>query len=84
MNTQAERLLNHFNEGKTITSLEAYSQLGITQLGARIHDLEQRGHLISRKMIEVKNRFGESCHVKEYWLSIAESDYSETYECEAA
>ena len=80
MNTQATRLLDHFNQGKTITSLGAYDELGITQLGARIHDLEQRGHLISRKMIEVKNRFGESCHVKEYWLSLSNADHDEYYE----
>ena len=67
-NSQANRLLEHFKSGHRITSLEAYNLLGITQLGARIHDLEQSGHIISRHKIAVTNRFGETCHVKEYWL----------------
>ena len=42
--TQTDRLLDWFEEGKTITSFEAYLGLNITQLGARIHDLQKQGH----------------------------------------
>lgn len=76
MNTQTERLLNHFNEGKTITAIGAYVELGIARFSARLADVEKRGHVVQRKTIEVKNRFGEVCHVKEYWIDIQE--------CEAA
>lgn len=67
-NTQAGRLLTHFQSGGKITSLRAYDHLGITQLGARISDLQDHGYLINKRWIEVKNRFNEACHVVEYSL----------------
>ena len=41
--SQVNRLLAHFNGGGTVTSFEAYERFGITQLGARIKELEARG-----------------------------------------
>ena len=68
-NSQADRLLNHFKAGGTVTSLEAYQQHGITQLAARITELEIEGCIINRAWIKVTNRFGEECRVKEYSLA---------------
>ncbi|MES2635824.1 MAG: helix-turn-helix domain-containing protein [Pseudomonadota bacterium] len=65
-NTQAGRLLEHFQNGKSITSLEAYQKLGITQLAARITDIEAHGFKLDRERITVKNRFNEECHVVKY------------------
>lgn len=68
-NSQANRLLCHFKDGGTVTSLEAYQHLGITQLATRITELEDSGHVINRTWIKVTNRFGEGCRVKEYSLA---------------
>lgn len=67
-NTQAGRLLEHFNNGGSITSLEAYQTLGITQLAARLCDIESAGVEIDREWITVNNRFGEDCRVVKYRL----------------
>ena len=44
--SQVNRLLAHFNGGGTVTSFEAYERFGITQLGARIKELEARGAVV--------------------------------------
>lgn len=68
-NSQADRLLEHFKRGGTVTSLEAYQQHGITQLATRISELEAQGHIINRTWIKVTNRFNEVCRVKEYSMA---------------
>jgi len=50
--TQCERLLAHFDEGGSITSLEAYIEFGITQLATRISELEEKGHRFARPRIK--------------------------------
>lgn len=69
---QRERIIEHFKGGNTITSLEAFSSLGVTQLASRIFDLKQQGYHIDSTRIKVSNRFGEECSVSEYYLV---SDY---------
>lgn len=68
MNTQEQRLLEHLQSGKTITRLDALTELGLFELSARIVGLEQKGYVIDRKRITVTNRFGEQIKVAEYWL----------------
>lgn len=51
-----------------ITPMEALSELGIYRLGARIWDLKNLGHKITKQMIRVINRRGEACHVARYTL----------------
>jgi hypothetical protein len=38
------------------------------RLASRISDLRKQGENIGSKMIKVQNRYGESCHVKSYFL----------------
>ena len=49
--SQVNRLLAHFNGGGTVTSFEAYERFGITQLGARIKELETRGVAVGRSPV---------------------------------
>ena len=49
--SQVNRLLAHFNGGGTVTSFEAYERFGITQLGARIKELETRGVAVGRSHV---------------------------------
>ena len=58
-NTQAERILTYIDERGSITTLDAFRDLGITRLAARIHDLRREGIDIDGEMIEEENRFGE-------------------------
>ena len=65
---QADRILEYMKEHGGITSLDASRDLGCIRLGARIFELKERGHDIKSEYIEVKNRYGEKCRVKRYWL----------------
>ena len=48
--------------------MEAWSELGIYRLGARVFDLKASGHDIDRELVPVSNRFGEECRVAQYRL----------------
>ncbi len=66
--TQCERVLQYMKDFGTITPLQALGDLGVMRLGARIWDLRQDGHKITRRMVSAKNRYGESVSFAEYKL----------------
>lgn len=65
-NTQAERILTYIDEHGSITPMDAFKDLGITRLAARIHDLRRDGFSISGEMVEEENRFGEKVRFMSY------------------
>ena len=65
--SQCDRLLSRLKRGP-ITPMEAWSELGIYRLGARVFDLKANGHEIDRELVPVSNRFGEECRVDQYRL----------------
>lgn len=64
--TQAERIENYMREFGGITQLEALRDLGVMRLASRISDMKRRGVQIKSSTVAVKNRYGETCHVKRY------------------
>lgn len=66
--TQKEKILQYLKEHGTITTREAFVNLGVTRLASRIWDLRNDGYNIIREMISVKNRDGEKCTVAQYRL----------------
>lgn len=70
MNTQTQQahILTHLKAGLTLTPLEALNKFGCFRLGARIYDLKQSGHQISKQMVDVEARNGETTRVAEYKL----------------
>ena len=66
--THCERILRYMRTFGSITSLEAFSDLGVARLSARIKDLRTSGYRIDGKTVAVKNRHGEMCHVTRYTL----------------
>ena len=52
----------------SISTLEAFNDLGCTRLASRIHDLKTRGYDIGAKMEKGKNRYGEAVYYKRYYL----------------
>lgn len=64
--TQAERVMKYIGEFHSISSWEAYRDLGITRLAARIADLERNGVHFDRKREAVKNRYGETVYYTRY------------------
>ena len=51
--TQCKKIVDYIRENGHITSLEAYEKLKITQLGARITDLESRGFEFNKPRYKV-------------------------------
>ena len=64
--TQAQRVLDYIDQFGSITQYEALKDLGIMRLASRVSELNKRGHNITGRMVAVQNRFGETCHVKQY------------------
>lgn len=68
LNTTQSRVFEYMNEFGSITSLQAFVDLGESRLSARIFEIREKGIKISSEMIEVENRFHEKRHVKRYTL----------------
>lgn len=66
--TQAERILEYIEEFGSITQLDALRDLGVMRLASRISDLKKQGVPIKSDVEAVKNRYGETCHIKRYRL----------------
>ena len=67
--SQNDRLLNHLQTKGSINPMEAWGEIGLYRLAARINDLRNSGHTITRQLVTVSNRFGEKCKVAEYRLA---------------
>lgn len=71
LSPQCADILSHLRSGPR-TSLQLRRSTGIMALTTRIHELrialEVRGEKIETRLIEVRNRHGESRHVAEYTL----------------
>ena len=66
--TQRDKVLSYIKQFGRISSWEAYSELGITQLGARIFELKELGYVFAKTRINTTNRLGEKTHYDEYRL----------------
>ena len=65
---QNDLVLEYCRAYGSITTLEAFRDLGITRLASRIHDLKKAGHEFERETISGKNRFGDEVHFTKYTL----------------
>lgn len=66
--TQREKVLAYIKQFGSITSWQAYADLGVTQLGARIYELKEQGYVFSKTRIHTKNRLGEKTYYDKYRL----------------
>lgn len=64
--TQCERVLQYMDDFGTISTLEAFNDLGVTRLASRIHDLKRKGYRIESETRSSRNRYGESVHYSVY------------------
>ena len=79
--TQKDRIINYIREFGSITSWEAYQDLGVMQLGARIDQLQKEGYIFRTEWEHKKNRYGEDVQFKRYYLAdmISENSNHITY-----
>ena len=66
--TQADRVLDYIKKFGSITTLEAFRDLGVTRLSARIFELRDKGLNIDSTNVTSKNRYGENCTYAKYFL----------------
>ena len=64
--TQCERILKYMDDFGTISTMQAFSDLGVTRLASRIHDLKQMGYEIESETRYSVNRYGENTHYSVY------------------
>ena len=65
---QRQRIINYIKQFGSITSKDAYDDLGITQLATRIKELKVQGYRFETKWESSKNRYGEKVDFKRYYL----------------
>lgn len=65
--TQKDRVFNYMKEFGSISSLEAFKDLGITRLAAVIFELKKSHNIIS-ELENCENRYGEKVSFSRYRL----------------
>ena len=66
--TQRDRVLQYISDFGSITSYQAYTDLGVTQLATRIFELKKLGYVFDKKRISTENRYGDRTHFDKYTL----------------
>lgn len=64
-----QRVFDYMKKFGSITTRDAFVDLGETRLSARIFEIQEKGIPIKSEFEEVTNRFGEKRHVKRYWIA---------------
>lgn len=66
--SQANKILEYMKRHGSITSLEAMTHIGCMRLSSRIHDLKQKGYVISSDLEYRPTRSGDKVRVAVYRL----------------
>lgn len=66
--SQCNEILEYIENHGSITSMEAFQEIGCTRLASRIHDLKRLGHNISSEMVSGKNRKKQTVQYKRYQI----------------
>ena len=66
--TQNQRILDYMDEFGSITQIQALNDLGVMRLASRVSDLKRQGYPITSNTVAVKNRYNETCYIKQYSL----------------
>ena len=66
--TQRERVTEYINKFGSISSLEAFSDLGVTRLADVIFKMKRDGVNVCTQMEKSNNRYGEPVYFARYWI----------------
>lgn len=66
MESQKQMVLDYIREFGSITQLDAFKDLGVTRLAAKIFELKKDGHDIHTEREHGKNRFGHATRYARY------------------
>lgn len=68
---QRNLIIKYIKDFGSITSYQAYIDLGITQLATRIKELKEEGYSFNSRWIHKENRYGKPIKFKEYKLEVS-------------
>lgn len=77
--TQGQRIIQYIEDFGSITSMQAYMDLGVTQLATRIKELSDSGVEFERETIKSTNRYGDPVHFTKYSLKKKETPTVKEY-----
>ena len=66
--TQVDRVIAYMKQFGSVSTLDAFKDLGVTRLSARIFEIRKRGYKVKAEPIQAKNRFGEKVRYFRYSL----------------
>lgn len=66
--TQKELVLKYLKDFGSISTFQAFTDLGITRLSGRIFDLKKDGYSFKKERVYIKNRYGRPSHYDIYSL----------------
>ena len=69
MTTQCNRVLEYMRQFGSISTIQAFTDLGVARLASRIHDLKRMGYVIKSETRSGVNRFGENTRFTVYSLA---------------
>ena len=67
--TQCEMIILYIRKFGSITTLQAFEDIGCTRLASRINDLKKAGYRFDTDNQKAKNRYGETVYYKRYRLA---------------
>lgn len=66
--TQHDLILDYMRDNGSVTTYEAFEELGITKLTTRISEFRAMGYKIRQQTYSGRNRFGKLVTYNRYWL----------------
>ena len=67
--TQVQRIIQYMNDFGSISTMEAFTELGITRLASRIHEIRKMGIGIETETVKSRNRYDEPVHFNRYRIA---------------
>lgn len=69
MVTQRDLVAKYIHDFGSISSWEAFADLGITRLSARIWELKRDGYIITKERKTTRNRYGKPVWYDKYTIA---------------
>ena len=69
MITQRELVVKYIHDFGSISSWDAFKDLGITRLSAKIWELKRDGYIISKERKTARNRYGKAIWYDRYTIA---------------
>ena len=72
--TQCEKIIKYIEDFGSITTMQAFIDLGCTRLASRICDIRSQGYDIQSEFVSGRNRYGELVSFKKYYFGPTHCD----------